>query len=272
MAKVAIVTGSNKGIGFAIVKGLAKAFSGDVYLTSRSEERGLAALKVLETEGINVKFHQLDIGDMASIIKMTNFIKDTYGGIDILVNNAGIAFKQAATEPFAHQAKVTIQTNYFDNKMACEHFLPLLRSGARVVNVSSIAGYLPLIPGPHLREEFAKSDSTLTVKELDNLMQDFIDSAQAGNHADKGWPNSTYVVSKVGWSALTRIQQREMDKDNTRTDIAINHVHPGYVATDMTSHKGSLTIEQGATAPLFAALLPAGTEIRGKYLWADCAL
>jgi len=272
MSKVAIVTGGNKGIGFAIVRGLAKAFSGDVYLTSRNEERGLAAVKVLENEGISVKFHQLDIGNEASVIKMASYIKDTYGGLDILVNNAGIAFKQAATEPFAHQAKVTLQTNYFDNKRACEHFFPLLRSGARVVNVSSSSGFLPRIPGEELRKQYAKSDSTLTVKELDDLMQDFIDSAQAGNHAEKGWPNSTYVVSKVGWSALSRIQQREMDKDMTRSDIVINHVHPGYVDTDMTSHKGTLTIDQGAISSIFAAMLPAGTDVRGKYIWADCTL
>lgn len=35
LTKVAVVTGSNKGIGFAIVKGLAKTFQGDVYLTGR---------------------------------------------------------------------------------------------------------------------------------------------------------------------------------------------------------------------------------------------
>jgi len=272
MSKVGIVTGSNKGIGFAIVKGLAKAFSGDVYLTSRNEERGLAALKELESEGVSVKFHQLDIGDEASIIKMATFIKEEYGGIDILVNNAGIAFKHDATEPFAHQAKVTIQTNYFDNKMACEHFFPLLRSGARVVNVSSSCGFLPRIPGEKLRKDFAKSDSTLTVKELDAMMKDFIDSAEAGNHADKGWPNSTYVVSKVGWSALSRIQQREMDKDMTRSDIVINHVHPGYVATDMSSQKGQLSTDIGAGSSLFAALLPPETDIKGKYIWADCAI
>ena len=42
--RVAVVTGSNKGIGFAIVRGLAKAFKGDVYLTARNEERGLKAM------------------------------------------------------------------------------------------------------------------------------------------------------------------------------------------------------------------------------------
>ena len=39
--KVAVVTGSNKGIGFSIVRGLAKAFQGDIILTARNEERGL---------------------------------------------------------------------------------------------------------------------------------------------------------------------------------------------------------------------------------------
>lgn len=41
-----------------------------------------------------------------------------------------------------------------------------------------------------------------------------------------------------------RIQQREFDKDS-RPDLIVNCAHPGYVDTDMTSHKGPLTIEQG---------------------------
>ena len=67
--KVAIVTGSNRGIGFATVKGLANKFDGDIYLTSRNEERGLAALshKVLQSVNPNIKFHQLDIDDIESI-------------------------------------------------------------------------------------------------------------------------------------------------------------------------------------------------------------
>ena len=45
---VAIVTGSNKGIGFAIVRALCKKFQGDVYLTSRDEGRGQAAVDNLK--------------------------------------------------------------------------------------------------------------------------------------------------------------------------------------------------------------------------------
>ncbi len=103
MARVAVVTGSNKGIGFAIVRGLAKKFEGDVFLTSRSEERGTEAVKELKKEGLDVKFHQLDIDDRDSILKLRDFLKENYGGLDILINNAGIAFKNDATESVGHQ-------------------------------------------------------------------------------------------------------------------------------------------------------------------------
>ena len=270
MKKVAIVTGANKGVGFATVKALASVFDGDVYLTARNEGRGMAAIKELQKDGINVHFHILDIDDPQSNADLAAFVKDKYGGLDVLVNNAGIAFKQAATEPFAHQAKVTVATNYFSVKNTCENLFPLLRSGARVVNVSSSAGFLGNIPSNELRKKFSSPD--LTYEELDGLMKDFVEASQAGNHAEKGWPNSTYVVSKVGLSALSRIQQRDIIKDHSRTDIAINHIHPGYVDTDMTSHKGPLTIEEGAKASVFAATLPPNTDVKGQYIWFDCSL
>jgi len=50
----------------------------------------------------------------------------------------------------------------------------------------------------------------------------------------------------------------------------VNHVHPGYVDTDMTSHKGPLSPEEGAKSSIFAALLPPDTKIRGQYIWLDC--
>lgn len=75
------------------------------------------------------------------------------------------------------------------------------------------------------------------------------------------------MVSKVGVSALSIIQQRILDKESPNRNIAVNHVHPGYVATDMTNHKGILTPENGARAPLFAALQ---TDVKGKYIWWNC--
>lgn len=53
-----------------------------------------------------------------------------------------------------------------------------------------------------------------------------------------------HKVSKVGISALTRVQQRQMDED-PREDIAVNCVHPGYVRTDLTQQLGDKSIEEG---------------------------
>ena len=69
-------------------------------------------------------------------------------------------------------------------------------------------------------------------------------AAQTGDHQKLGWPDSAYGPSKIALSALTFIQQRNFDRD-TRKDIVVNCVNPGYVDTDMSSHKGPLTIEQG---------------------------
>lgn len=94
---------------------------------------------------------------------------------------------------------------------------------------------------------------------------------KAGTHLQAGWSNSTYVASKIGVTALAVIHQNMFNAD-PREDIAVNAVHPGYVDTDMTSHKGHLTPDEGAIGPVYCALLPKNTEIKGKYIWYDKSL
>lgn len=91
--------------------------------------------------------------------------------------------------------------------------------------------------------------------------------AKNGVHEAKGWGKSAYVVSKVGVSALTRIHQKNFEKERPDCKIKVNSVHPGYVDTDMTSHKGPLTIEQGASAPLYLATT--NHELYGQFVWCD---
>ena len=50
------------------------------------------------------------------------------------------------------------------------------------------------------------------MKELDDIMTEFVASAKDGTYAEKGFKGTTYGMSKVGLSALTRIQQQEFDK------------------------------------------------------------
>lgn len=93
MSSVAVVTGSNKGIGFEIVRAMCKRFPGDVYLTARDPGRGQEAVAKLQEEGLHPLFHQLDIDDPQSIRALRDFLKQKYGGLNVLVNNAAIAFK-----------------------------------------------------------------------------------------------------------------------------------------------------------------------------------
>ncbi|CAH0551588.1 unnamed protein product [Brassicogethes aeneus] len=262
--KIALVTGSNKGIGFAIVKGLCEKFDGAVYLTSRDEGRGEKAVKELNKLGLKPLFHQLDINSQESVNKLRDDLKNVHGGIDLLINNAAIAFTNDSTEPFEVQAQETVSVNYFSTLRCCEALFPLLRQNAKVVNISSSSGHLSRIPSESLRSKF--SDPKLTIPELNKLMEKFVQDAKDNKNKEEGWGSSAYVVSKVGLTALTIIQQREFDAEQPNRNVMINAVHPGYVDTDMTSHKGPLTIEEGARAPLYLAL---EASLKGKYVWFD---
>ncbi|CAG9823094.1 unnamed protein product [Phaedon cochleariae] len=265
--KVAIVTGSNKGIGYAIVKGLCEKYKGLVYLTSRDEGRGKAAIEKLKKLGFNPLFHQLDILDQTSVDTFRDYIKETHGGIDILVNNAAIAFNVDAKETIGVQAEETIKVNYFGTLRVCQSLFPLLRNNARVVNISSSAGKLARIPSADLRAKLSRKD--LTIPQLNELVEKFVRAAKEGKMQQDGWGSSTYVVSKVALTALTFIQQRQFDEEKPDRHVAVNAVHPGYVDTDMTNHKGPLTIEEGARAALFLAL---EAELRGQFVWEDCTV
>jgi len=280
---VAIVTGSNKGIGLGVVRGLCKEFKGDVYLTARDEERGKAAVALLEAEGLSPKFHLFDLANKQTVFALRDFMLQRYGGIDVLVNNAGIAISSSSGLSFPQQAEQTLATNYWDNSAACDILFPILKPGARVVNVSSSMGFLGHLvnsqgiidtPGDAKKAEALKEElasPNLTREKLDARMKEFVDTAQEDTCVAHGWPKSSYVVSKIGWSALSRIQQREME-DDPRDDIVVNHVHPGWVATDLGGAKAALTIDRGAEAPLYAALLPPKSQVRGAYIWHDCQI
>ncbi len=122
-------------------------------------------------------------------------------------------------------------------------------------------------------------------------------AVQRGDHPELGWPKKnwvSYIASKIAVSAMTRIQQRDFDVDS-RQDIIVNHVHPGFVKTTMAPN-GVLTIEEGmlpivvghqlliairstkhsilfigAVAPAWLAMLPPNnaTNPKGSYVWHD---
>ncbi|XP_059929417.1 carbonyl reductase [NADPH] 1 isoform X2 [Gadus macrocephalus] len=253
--KVAVVTGSNKGIGLAIVKALCQQFEGVVYVTARDIGRGKETVETLVSEGLKPMFHQLDINDLSSITAAAAYFKDKYGGVDILVNNAGIAFKGADTTPFAVQAEVTLKTNFFATRDMLTHFLPLVKTGGRVVNISSFVGSRTLNQcSPALQERFRSED--LSEEELVGLMQRFVEETKKDEHKKGGWPDTAYGVSKTGVTALSFILARRLSRERHGDKILLNACCPGWVRTDMAGTKAPKSPEEGAETPVYLALLP----------------
>ena len=87
----------------------------------------------------------------------------------------------------------------------------------RVVNVSSGMGSVALGRcSPALQARFRSDD--ITEEELVSLMQSFVEGAQAGSHAQGGWPNTAYGVSKTG---LTVSQQHNTHTYRTSVYVTV---------------------------------------------------
>ncbi|KAL1493753.1 hypothetical protein ABEB36_009447 [Hypothenemus hampei] len=259
-----LVTGANKGIGYAIVKGLCERFDGDVYLTSRDPVKGQEAVTKLKALGLNPLFHQLDITDQISIDNFKKFIKEEYGGIDILINNAGVYANQSLT--MGEQAEYNVNVNYFGTLNLSSALFPLLRNNAHVVNVTSSVGRLQRIPSMDIQKKFKEPD--LTIENLSKLMKEYIKTAKENRHVEEGWGSNAYGVSKVGLTALTMLQQKFFDQQYSNKNLSINAVHPGWIQTDMNK-TATTSPENGAKSSLFAAL---DSNVKGQYIWNDCRI
>lgn len=254
---IAVVTGANKGIGYEIVRQLAKE-DVTVILTARNEKLGMLSTERLRAEGLNVDFHTLDVCSTDSIANLSQNIKQKYGGFDILVNNAATADYGNSYE----EQKLVLQANYWGVKNVTRGLLPLLRpssSGARIINVSSHLGMLERIKNATLVQQLSDIGN-LSEEKIDSFVQQFLEDSNSGNLASRGWPKnlSAYCVSKVALNAYTRVLAKELANRPEGQNFYVNSMAPGYVKTDLNRNSGILTPEQGADTVVWLALLPPG--------------
>ncbi|CAH2105727.1 unnamed protein product [Euphydryas editha] len=264
MSRVAVVTGSNKGIGFAIVKGLCKRFDGVVYLTSRDDDRGRKAVAELNKLGLHPEYHQLDVTDRNSVLKFRDHLKEKHGGLDILVNNAAIMDAEYITS--YENSKQVIDINFRSVLTMQEVIYPLVRNNGRILNISSDCGHLSNLKNMYWIKKLSKKD--LKIEELNEFVDWFLDSKKNGTLNPEDFVENgvwaAYRVSKMSLSAVTMIQQKELETRN----ISVNSIHPGFVRTDMTVGKGFFTIDQAAETPLYL-VLDAPQSLKGAYVWFD---
>jgi NAD(P)-dependent dehydrogenase (short-subunit alcohol dehydrogenase family) len=239
---VALVTGTNQGIGLQIAKDLV-AHGFTVLVGSRNFERGEAAAKEV---GPDAHALQLDVTDRASIIAAAERVRNKFGRLDVLVQNAAISNTNKllgqSIEDYAKttrpsnvsldEMRAVWDTNVFGVLAVYQAMLPLLRQAphARIVNVSSGVGSLT-----------TNSDPAFPYRSIFGPV---------------------YPASKTALNALTVAMAIELEPEG----IKVNAVSPGFTKTNLNGYAGTETVEEGAREAVRVALLgpeaPTGTFTR----------
>lgn len=215
---VAVVTGANRGLGLETCRQLAgRGYR--VVLAARREAEGRAAAEGLAAQGLDVRFHPLDVTDPASVGRLRDDLKADFGRIDCLVNNAGIFPDRdpdregsSIFDTDLDTVRRGLETNALGPLQLCQALIPLMDGRGRVVNVSSGMGQLSEMNGC--------------------------------------CPG--YRLSKTALNAVTRILADELQA----AGVKVNSVCPGWVKTDMGGPGAELPVEEGAQGIVWAATLP----------------
>jgi NAD(P)-dependent dehydrogenase (short-subunit alcohol dehydrogenase family) len=148
--RVAIVTGTSRGLGQYFARALAHA-GADLVLTSRRKDSLLPFENEMRDLGRKTVALELDVRDQASIHRAVDAAHSAFGQIDILVNNAGCNVRKPALDVMWDDWNLIIDTNlrgsFFVAQAVARHMIP--RGYGRIINigsVTSVAGYAGLAP------------------------------------------------------------------------------------------------------------------------------
>jgi NAD(P)-dependent dehydrogenase (short-subunit alcohol dehydrogenase family) len=143
--KVAVVTGGSRGIGRAVVEGLAGE-GARVVLASRSQA---AARQAADEIGRGVLGLACDVRHHDQVARLFELVAREAGGTDVLVNNAGIGLFAPVADTSPEDWRAVIETNLSGVFYCCREAIPQMRrrGGGDIVNVSSLAGNNPFPNG-----------------------------------------------------------------------------------------------------------------------------
>lgn len=186
-----------------------------VILTARNQIKGERAAKDLTEQDLDVVFCKLDVSDKEDIANIYNAIEKKFSRLDVLVNNAAILYD-------SYQSTINADLDIVSQALKTNLYGPWLLCQA----------FIPLMR----RNNYGR---------IANV------SSGAGSLQYMNGGAPAYGISKVALNALTRKLASELAGSN----ILVNSVDPGWVATDMGG-KGGRPVEEGAKGIVWACLLP----------------
>jgi 3-oxoacyl-[acyl-carrier protein] reductase len=143
--KVALVTGSSRGIGAGIVRAFDTAGARCVVnYVADPQGRNEAEAREVASGLRHALVVECDVGDDAQVAAVMNRIRQELGGLDILVNNAGILRDRTLRKMSPEEWETVLRVNLTGAFNCLRHAAPILREDGRVVNVSSVSAQLGL--------------------------------------------------------------------------------------------------------------------------------
>ena len=140
MSKVALVTGSNRGIGKAIVEEFAKNGLDVVINYCHHEEEAKKLQMVISKQyNVSVMVVKCDISDEEEVEKMVNDICDTFGGIDILVNNASVCRDTMFLDKKVNEIKRIFDVNVIGTYLVSKYVAKIMleKKSGKIINIAS---------------------------------------------------------------------------------------------------------------------------------------
>lgn len=142
--KTAIVTGGDRGIGYAISRGLAEA-GANVVIANRTAEAGREAASQIAAEfAAGALAVPTDVTEEEEVADLVAETSDEFGSVDVLVNNAGVAMHTPAEEKSVAEFRETLDINLTGAFLCSKHAgLEMIDGdGGSIVNVSSISAFI----------------------------------------------------------------------------------------------------------------------------------
>ncbi len=141
--RVALITGSSGGIGFALARGLAQA-GATIVLNARGEHKLSAAAEQLRSEGFQVHSRCFDVTDTEAVQTAVHDIEKSIGVIDILVNNAGMT-RRAPLDQFPEEdwhaiMRTNVDSVFLVSKAVAKVMIP--RKRGKIINICSVQSEL----------------------------------------------------------------------------------------------------------------------------------
>ncbi|MGE6832804.1 SDR family oxidoreductase [Priestia megaterium] len=186
-----------------------------VILTSRNSETGHEAVQKLKDSHLDVSYVVMDISNEARILKAAAIVNEQYGRLDVLINNAGIYLDE-------NQKLVNMDPSILEKTLATNFF------GAYHV----IRSFMPLME----KQSYGR---IINVSSEYGAMSEMSSSGVGA-----------YKLSKFILNGLTQLIAAE-----SKNDIKINAVDPGWVSSDMGGPSAPRTPEQAARSILWLATI-----------------